>query len=388
MIRPPLAPHRQGLPVKLLLPEDASEALRRLAPDERLISEARRRRLPDRTFRLLREGNFETRNWSRSEIVQAIVSGAVNAGLALDYIFDKLMEPRNIGGAKVREIADSNDRKAAYRYVALSYRKALAMQTQSFRGATEALGEIRALRDYAGTVAWKGRTGPTDRAVMLAHLQIAELRKSLTYQASVREIAIRAGLSSVGAVSGAQKRLIEAGWLRSDSTGRYDTASTWTIVRRRTEKNNTSHTPSWRSDCSFPCAGWNSEATPAGLFEIWRRDGLGQRCGQIFDWIDGNSCKEVAESLGLSVRAVQAHVKKLKGHGLITLDADGKFRRTGRNLEEVAKELGVAGAAERQRVQYQCEREEYQRRFPRRGGLKMIPDAQYRYDDPTSRPPQ
>lgn len=388
LIRPPLAPHRQGLPVKLLLPEDASEALRRLALNEQPISEARPRRLPDRTFRLLLYGDAQGRYKSRSELVQAIVQGAVNAGFGFDYIFDKLMDPSNIGGAKVREIATSKDRRAAHRYVTQSHQKALAMQTQSFKGAMEALGEIRALRNFATSLSWQDRTGPTDRAVILGHLQIAELRKCLTYQAGVRNIAIHAGLSSLGAVSRAQKRLMQAGWLRSDSIGRYDTASTWTIVKRRTEKNNTSHTPSCRSDCSSSCAGSNSRLSPAEFSDIWRPVGFGLRCGQIFELIDGKSCKEVAELIGLSVRAVQVHVNKLKGHRLIILDADGKFRRTGRSLEEVAKDIGVAGEAERQRAKYHREREEYRDRFPRRGVPKRIPDARYRYEGPTGRPPQ
>jgi hypothetical protein len=82
-IRPPLAPHRSGLPVRLVYPvtpELALEALKRRGSVDR----SRERKLSRRMYQLLRFGDREGRYKSRSEVAMAIATAAVNARKPLE----------------------------------------------------------------------------------------------------------------------------------------------------------------------------------------------------------------------------------------------------------------------------------------------------------------
>jgi len=57
-------------------------------------------------------------------------------------------------------------------------------------------------------------------------------------------------------------------------------------------------------------------------------------------------------ALEIGDRAVRRHLSKLKDHGLVKKEGMG-WLRTGRSVEEVADDLGVAGSGARQRLQYE-----------------------------------
>lgn len=80
--------------------------------------------------------------------------------------------------------------------------------------------EFTAAREQATAIAaavkgrpWKGKSGTTDRDVLLAHCEIMHRCGKLLYHASVRCLADLADVSA-GAVSKSHKRLIEAGFLK------------------------------------------------------------------------------------------------------------------------------------------------------------------------------
>ena len=213
-IRPPLFPHRQGQPAGLVYPVRISDALKCLKRREQVKEGAQQKRLSARTLRLLRFGDPDRGFYkSRSELVQAIVQGAINSGFGLDYIVKIFMDPQNAGGDKVREITRIKGSDKAFEYVEQSYRRALSTHRAAFNDVDDVLAEIETIRREAIDLGMKGRAGATDQSVLLAHLRIAARRKSLTYGASVREIAELAGVSSLATVSLAHQRLTQGQWL-------------------------------------------------------------------------------------------------------------------------------------------------------------------------------
>lgn len=72
---------------------------------------------------------------------------------------------------------------------------------------------VQAYMVHVATIPRKGKTGPTDRAVELAHLIISHRAGGETYTLSSRQAQEVAGLSSADAVSSAQDRLMDIGVL-------------------------------------------------------------------------------------------------------------------------------------------------------------------------------
>jgi hypothetical protein len=73
-MRPPLAPHRQGLPVSLLDPEDPAEALAALTP-----TKGDPRPLPRWAQKMMSAGIFKPRYPSRSEMILGLAASAKNS---------------------------------------------------------------------------------------------------------------------------------------------------------------------------------------------------------------------------------------------------------------------------------------------------------------------
>src|SRR6266404_5122389 len=233
-IRPPLSPHHRGLPVSLIKPANAAQALSVLASTgEKSIAIGKRRGLSGSMFALLRDGNRNGRYRSRSEGIQALATAAVNQNYSEEWLLKVLLNPQNLAGEKVQRM----DEREACRYVVQSYRKAQAFVAMrpAFRGCGEAAAAVMEKIDLAAEVilrsAGSGQAGATDYCVLSAHLAIARRVGSLSYGASDREVAELAGLSRP-TVTRSQKRLIEKpGFLkriRRPAIGA-TTASQWRI---------------------------------------------------------------------------------------------------------------------------------------------------------------
>jgi len=219
-IRPPLTPHRLGLRSQLLQPADPNAALAVLRVPG----------LSARMRQLLRQGDPERGYRSRSEVVQALALGAVNAGWSLQRLLWELSDRRNLGGEKVQEMMARNGRAEAERYVRKSFTKAeaRALKAPEIRDRDAACRTIEALIDEADRHPWSGRAGASALAVLHAHFDVSSRKGSLEYGLAVREAAERAGLSTPTA-SKAQRGLIAAGWLRRISTGSGCVASAWKL---------------------------------------------------------------------------------------------------------------------------------------------------------------
>ena len=225
-IRPPLSPHRLGGRSELLHPTDPVPALIALAPRRPTL-----RRLSRRIRGLLKHGDQKGHYTSRSEVLGAIVLGAIDKDWPPNAMYQALIDSHNEGGAKLQEKLAQQGESEAERYFDVVYRKALERYEESpptHEGARSARRLISCVREVAARHSSPDISGATDDAVFVAHLEIADEVGGLTYTAGTRQIAERAGISA-RTVHRAHKRLRKAGWLHVEERGEGREATTWRL---------------------------------------------------------------------------------------------------------------------------------------------------------------
>lgn len=187
-IRPPLSPHRLGLPSRLLAPTDATAALDALGGPESDEQARPRRGLSDATTRLLGQSPPPG---SRSEPVMGALLGLANAGLDREQAWATLRSAplggRYAGpGYGPRARFDREWSKACRRVEEVpAYRDGadVRLHVETYLDASEA------------DTCWRGVAGSSALAVLRAHAGIACRRGSTSYGASQRELAELAGLT-------------------------------------------------------------------------------------------------------------------------------------------------------------------------------------------------
>src|SRR5207248_2829871 len=111
--------------------------------------------------RLLQRGDVGRRYKSRSEVVQALALGFVNAGLDCADLLRALLDGRNVGGNKLRELTAKRGPAYASRYVVSTWKKASDFARRrpavaDHEAATVALARIDAAIELSK---WPGRRG-------------------------------------------------------------------------------------------------------------------------------------------------------------------------------------------------------------------------------------
>jgi DNA-binding MarR family transcriptional regulator len=421
-IRPPGAPHRRGLPVVLLYPANPDTALAAFsAPGPRACdgdepravgtadaarrwsnsqarAAVRRRPLSPRIAALLRHGDQNGRHRSRSEVVQAVATAAVNAGWYESDLWDALCDPSSAAGEKVREMIAQDGERDARRWLATSWRRA-----EQFVDDAGLRHRISELRLEAGRFVWPSRTGGTDKAVLGAHLDIAEKSGRLTHGASVRQVAEMGGVVA-GTVSRSHRRLRRMGWLEWVAPGarRERRADQWTVALPATSRNSSITPPQGDGTVAGSCSaeredpagagspsgpttdpapprpgGGGRDRTVAGscsapsvsatdpAHDVWRnRGGLGKVGWRTFGALaEPRTPAELAARLGVRRQAVERQIRKLVAHGLAEQAAGGGWLAARRDLDAVAAELGVVGKGARQRDRHQRERARFDARL-------------------------
>lgn len=334
-IRPPLWPHRSGFPVRLLEPATPHEALEYLRSNGSLSARARR---------LLRQGDVASEFHSRSELVMSIIVSAIRGGWSLGSILDALVDPANLGGMKVQEIARNRGRKAAWSWTALSFQRGerfLAQQPQPQSAWRDERPFIQGIRSRVHLRNWIGSGGATDRDVLLAHLKICGRMGRLTHRASVREVAEGANVAAA-TVSRAQRRLQRAGWLILEEKGAARRSSVWTVSSPLDDADETivSHPP--EEECTGDVVSTHD------LF-VFRR-GLGKATGLVYEAIVDRprTVRELADDLERTARTIQRHVRRLAKYDLIER-RDLRWQRASRSLDSVAFVVGADGSRDRRR---------------------------------------
>lgn len=93
--------------------------------------------------------------------------------------------------------------------------------------------------------------------------------------------------------------------------------------------------------------------------ETWRWPALGlskHRTWLALDAVESVTACALAEHVGVTSRTIRRHLAVLVDHGLAER-LEGEYRRTDRDPQQLADELGVAGTAERQRQRHELERQ-------------------------------
>lgn len=426
-IRPPGAPHHLGLPVVLLHPADPAEALTALATGPSAITggrrrvvgptkatrpnfdippraSARRRALSPRIAALLRLGDGEGRYESRSEMIQALVTAAVNAGWHESDLWAALCDPSNAAGEKLRGMLGDEGEPEARRWLGASWRRAerFVAQRPPAMDAADLGRRISRLRQEAERFPWPNRSGANDKAVLGAHLDIAEQSGYLTHGASVRQVADMAGVVA-GTVSRSHVRLVRMGWLERGARGvrRDRRADEWTVTPPGLPRNSCAHAPPGeetvagssrsakgdRAPKESAC-GPTTDPTRAPLggrernvagscggppgrptnpaHDVWRnRGGLGKVGWRTFNALaEPCTVTALAARTGVKRQAAQRQVSKLAAHRLAERLPDGRWIRVGCDFDRVAVELGVAGCGERQHARHLDERKRFDGRLP------------------------
>jgi hypothetical protein len=180
---------------------------------------------------------------------------------------------------------------------------------------------LRATEAEALWGSWPGKTGASDRKVMLAIVEACSARGSMTVKASVRSLALATGLEpkTAGMAAG---RLIESGRL---------------FVVKTSEDGTPEYAPKVGETTTVP-----SKGIPIGipsLSEVWLSDGLGGRCSQVFDLvgIGYRRATPVAKAGGMGIDAARDALASLVEAGLVI--RNGLDHSIARDAVEVADQL-------------------------------------------------
>lgn len=363
-IRPPGAPHRLGLPVALLEPRAPQDAVAALAPRDRDSASGSAPGAISKEMRqLLLHGDIEQRRESRSEVVQSLALAFVDAGLDCDDLLRALLDGRNAGGDKVRELAAKRGLGHARRYVRGSWKKAadFARRRPAIRDREDAIVALARIDAAIESSPWPGRSGAVDWSVVRAHLRVARRLHDLAPDVSDRELAELAGVH-YQTVARSHRRLQHAGWLRRLRRHHDANAARWQLRLPRT-----------RRDTSVPhglippegdrCGAEVSHPDGDPAHDVWRYGGgLGKIRCRVWGFLhQPRTTWEVAAWLGRVKRSAERHLSKLRAAGLAVQDPSGTWHRGEADADAVAKRLGVAGEAQRQRWRHEDDRETHRK---------------------------
>ncbi len=365
-IRPPLSPHRLGLPGALVEPTSPDEALRRLQQPRYAASGLRaRQHLSDKMLSLLRYGDTSQKFPSRSEGIQAFATASVNAGLPFTYFRKVLLDPKNELGQKVRDQPDPD------RYLRLSWRSAEKYVAEHPLEDTrrEARDTVAAIRRTAADHSWRR---VSDQAVLMALCNRAEAVGTVdALDMSVRDIAVEADVDK-STVQRALTRLQDRGWLEQVRAGRGLAASTWKLDTPSELLLQDAHTYS-RGGVSHVYASCNGSAVesvpePRALTDlgadIWAPDGLGKQSAGVLRCLllhGPATTTELAQLLDVNRSTTHRWTRPLLDEELIRKRDDKRWELavTPDELEDhlqlLASRLGVAGRREDARARRQDE---------------------------------
>lgn len=186
--------------------------------------------IPSRTRKLLHGGDLVgqlvgagQRYETRSEYEFAILCGLANAGFGFEDALDFFSAYPAAG--KYRKLLEENSRKASH-YLRRSWRKAV-----EFVEANPSPHKTLAQKLEVWTLSrpWPGRTGSSDRATYLAHLEIVQRTGKQPHGASCRELAELSGLG-FGTAANSNRRLVKAGLLEVVRSSTSSSATRYRLV--------------------------------------------------------------------------------------------------------------------------------------------------------------
>jgi DNA-binding MarR family transcriptional regulator len=274
----------------------------------------------------------------------------VDAGYDFDAILSLFLKYPCAGKFKERDAQDPDKAIRQYLYPTFLSAQRIAQVKQTARTAMQ----------WAISHAWRGKTGAIDRAVFIAHCELAEHAGRIEYHASSRDLAERAHVGHRTATR-ATHRLKQGGLVQLVKPN----------IKGESLANLYKLVGCIMSPLSNPVKSGsvcNAEKHDA----FWAR-GLGKSAGQCFELLRRESLtvKELAERTGRTRQTVWRNLKKMSriadprtGEIIAIVHRDGnKWRaRADVDLDYIARCVGTQGKAERQRTQHARERKDFRAR--------------------------
>ncbi len=238
LVRPPLSPHRLGLPVELV-GIDPQEAFRRL----NVSRETSRKQpgtgtLPPEMEHLLVHGGdgntlYERKDGGcdRSKVLWAIVLSAVQRGVDKEDLWARLLDPRNAGGARLQRKRSGVPRRVE---TARKDYDSTWLRAEEWVREHHAIAQRPSVQPQIDEIAVasheriRGRSSATDVAVLDVILRIGERTGKLDVDIAVRTLVEKTGFP-YKTVWASIRRLRLAGWLHRKSRGRGRAASAFEL---------------------------------------------------------------------------------------------------------------------------------------------------------------
>ncbi|WP_147404116.1 helix-turn-helix domain-containing protein [Nocardia panacis] len=356
-VRPPLAPHRKGLSGALIAPETVQEALEVLGPGEH--DDSRYRNLPAWLVSLISDGDTDGRYSGRSPMALAIASGLRRCGYGFTAFRAAMTNRGNRGGAKYFALLDGEGNENPDGFLVRVWEKSADQWSPE-----EIAAGIAVVRARVGSVAWSGRTGNTDRSVMLALCELGTTSATTAMAFGVRRIAEAANLGSDKTVRGALGRLVDAGWLireKASDSGDADTFRFGPETGKVTALISSPHIDK-RTMCGTDDHIGDDRVLMHPVFR--NGSGLGKSRGRtwfVLNQMDNPATvKEIAEAVGGDRRTIDRHLNVLADHGL-AVKTGNKWAATGdyHRLDELAIELGAIDRVVQQMESHERQRHGY-----------------------------
>lgn len=310
--------------------------------------------VPRRAMALLNGRNVENFR-SRSEAEQSLIASLVNAGHPFESVLDLFLRYPCAGKfAELYRRSESN----AIRWLRHSYDEAVAWTSKTDSKTRQV---IAAMREWAESRPWPGRTGATDRAVFIAHCQIAYRAGRLVYAAACRDLAEAAGVNHMTARN-ATRRLIEANLLSLVNPATVEYANVYQLVTGG-HRYTLPATPN-----VWECISMSSD--------VFRFQGLGKSASEVWAALQNGPAteQELVEATGRSIKTVKRVLARMSdladtvtGEFIPMVEKiDGRWSAIeGVDLDHVALVVGTAGAGERQQERHRQERRAHRRMLGR-----------------------
>lgn len=318
--------------------------------------------IPRRVRHMLDGKNLEGFT-SRSEVEQSMIASLVNAGHSFDSVLNLFMRYPCAG--KFAELrAKSLDN--AVRWLRHCYDEAVKWTSKKDSKTRQT---IAAMLEWAMSIPWHGRTGPTDRAVFVAHCQIAYRAGRLEYQASCRNLAELAGVTYPTA-SKATSRIIETGLVSIQTAAVAHLATRYRLNAAGQEVT----LPNYSNGEGVLKFVHHHDAFRKGA----KNAGMGKSAALIWEALQDGPATEVelAQRTGRHIKTVRNH---LRGMAMLADTVTGEFipmvekigdqwrALDGVDLDHVAQVVGTAGAGKRQQERHRQEQRAHRRALEKFG---------------------
>jgi hypothetical protein len=283
---------------------------------------------------------------TRSEAEAALVASLIRAG----YEFDEIAHLFNIypGPGKYVEKRTKNPRDAI-RYLRLTYGNALEFVTTH---ASEMEQKALWLKAWAPSRPWPGRSGSTDRAVFLAHCEVAEKCGADPHGASARQLAELAGVNWRTAAK-ANRRLVKASLLTVAVPSVASLSARYNLLEP--------------DECTLKVTLnhlYCDVVSLKGAHDTFRWHGLGKTGADVLAMLrrmgdDGARVCEIAAATGRHRNTVSRKLRRMVELGLAEPMGNHYYRAVeSADLDAAAVELGTAGKGAAERKRHQDDRRE------------------------------